>query len=145
MKRSFIRGGGAIGGGIFRIVDEEESSREGGGGRRSVEGFPCRILPRVARAGIFDGLFIPDDIETELASGFRDMLAPKLDTLAPKLLEEDTGVLDRLGGAPPRTVLGRLSEPDLECCSCLVGIPVFDGVFARGGGADAAAAYNSSR
>lgn len=133
-----------MGGAIFLMVDEEESSREGGGGRRSGELLPCRMLPRGARAGILEGLFIPEDVDmTELASGLRDTLAPKLDTLALKLLE-DTGVLDRLGGAP-RIVLGRLREPDLECCSCLVGMPAFDGVFARGGGADVAAAYNSSR
>jgi hypothetical protein len=54
-KRSFMRGGGAIGGGIFRMV--AESSREGGGGRRSGELPPCGMFFNGARAGIFEGLF----------------------------------------------------------------------------------------
>jgi hypothetical protein len=133
-----MRGGGAIGGGIFRSV--AESSREGGGGRRSGELPPCCMLLRGARAGILDGLFMPDaDMEppnpeeTELANGLRDTLAPKF----------ETGVLARLGGGP-RTVAARLGA-DLGPVAGFVGIPVFEGVFARGGTALEAEAYNSSR
>jgi len=133
-----------MGGAIFRTVEDEESSREGGSGRRSGELPPWRMLPRGARAGIFEGLFIPGAVDmTELASGFRDMLAPKLHVLAPKVLE-DTGVLARLGGGP-RMVAGRLTGVGLGAVAGLVGMPVFDGVLARGGGAEAAAACNSSR
>lgn len=129
MKRSFIRGGGAIGGAIFRIV--VESSREGGGGRRSGELLPCRMLPNGARAGIFDGLFAPAVDITELENWLRDMLAPKF--------VEETGVFDRLGGAP-RSVPGRLAGVGLGAVTGFVGIAAFEGVFARGGGADDAAA-----
>jgi hypothetical protein len=128
-KRSFIRGGGAIGGGIFRIV--EESSRDGGGGRRSGELPPCCIVFNGARAGILEGLFAPgaddmtDEDMTELARVLRATLAPKL----------DTGVFARLGGAP-RTVPARLGGADFGAVvGCFVGIPLFDGVFARGGAA----------
>jgi hypothetical protein len=71
----------------------------------------------------------------------RDVLA---DTLAPKF---DTGVFDRLGGAPPRIVPARLgATDDLPIVAGFVGIPLLEGVFARGGGAAFAAdAYSSSR
>lgn len=86
MNRSFIRGGGAMGGAIFRTVDEEESSRESVAGRRSGELPPWRMLPRGARAGILEGLLSADALDmTELPSGFRDMLALKLDALAPRV------------------------------------------------------------
>lgn len=137
-KRSFIRGGGAIGGGIFRIV--AESSREGGGGRRSGEFPPCGILVRGARAGIFDGLFA----RVELAMTEADMVElPKLlrDTLAPRL---ETGVFARLGGGP-RMVPARLGGADLGAVAGLEGMAEFEGVFARGGAALAAEAYSSSR
>jgi hypothetical protein len=134
MKRSFIRGGGAIGGGIFRIV--AESSREGGGGRRSGELPPCCMFFNGARAGIFEGLFAPEARDmTELARGLRDTLAPKF----------DTGVFARLGGGP-RTVPARLgAAADLGRVAGLVGIPEFEGVFARGGAARDAVAYSSSK
>jgi hypothetical protein len=133
MKRSFIRGGGAIGGGIFRIV--EESSRDGGGGRRSGELPPCCMFFKGARAGILDGLFAPEAMDmTELASGFR--------TLAPKL---DTGVFARLGGGGPRTVPARLGAADLGRVAGFVGIAALEGVFARGGAARDEVAYSSSR
>jgi hypothetical protein len=127
-----MRGGGAIGGGIFRMV--AESSREGGGGRRSGELPPCGMFFNGARAGIFEGLFAaealdmtePDMTEpdmTELAKALRDTLAPKL----------DTGVFARLGGAP-RKVPARLGGADLGAADVgLVGMAEFDGVFARGG------------
>lgn len=127
-----MRGGGAIGGGIFRIV--AESSREGGGGRRSGELPPCLRLFNGARAGIFEGLFAPADDITELAKGLRDKLAPKL----------ETGVFARLGGGP-RIVPARLPGADFGNVAGLVGMPEFDGVFARGGAALDAAAYSSSR
>lgn len=133
-NRSFMRGGGAIGGGIFRIV--AESSRDGGGGRRSGELPPCCRFFSGARAGIFEGLFAPADDMTELARGLRDTLAPKF----------DTGVFARLGGGAPRTVPVRLGgPPDCGSVAGFVGIPEFEGVFARGGAALEAAAYNSSR
>ena len=69
---------------------------------------------------------------TELARGFRDTLAPKL----------ETGVFARLGGGP-RTVPGRLGGPDFVAVTGLVGMLEFEGVFARGGAAFDAAAYNS--
>jgi hypothetical protein len=140
-----MRGGGAIGGAILRSVPE--SSRDGGGGRRSGELLLCGMFFRGARAGIFDGLLAPDaDTEApneeapkeptdmELASGFRETLAPKL----------DTGVLDRLGGGCPRTDPARLTVPDLGATDAR-GMPLFEGVFARGGAAFEAAAYSSSR
>ena len=69
--------------------------------------------------------------ETELANALRETLAPKL----------DTGVFDRLGGAPPRIVPARLGADDLGTVPPdLAGIPVLEGVFARGGAALAAAA-----
>jgi hypothetical protein len=133
-----MRGGGAIGGAILRIVPE--SSREGGGGRRSGELRLSWMFFRGARAGIFEGLLEPDaDTEapneeaTELASGFRETLAPKF----------DTGVLDRLGGGP-RTDPARLTVPDLGAVDWR-GILLFEGVLARGGAAFEAAAYSSSR
>jgi hypothetical protein len=133
IKRSFIRGGGAIGGGIFLIV--EESSREGGGGLRSGEFPPCCIDFNGARAGILDGLFGPDAEDmTELARGFRDTLAPKV----------ETGVFARLGGGP-RIVPARLGGADFGAVAAFVGMPLFEGVFARGGGAFDAEAYSSSR
>jgi hypothetical protein len=66
------------------------------------------------------------------------------DTLCPKF---DTGVFDRLGGALPRTVPARLGAcEDLPTVAGLVGMPLLEGVFARGGGAAfCAAAYSSSR
>lgn len=132
-NKSFILGGGAIGGGILRIV--EESSRDGGGGLRSGEFPPCGMFFNGARAGILDGLLLPaaDDM-TELARGLRDMLAPKL----------DTGVFARLGGGP-RIVPARLAAADLGAVAGFVGMPLFEGVFARGGAAFDAASYNSSR
>lgn len=135
IKRSFIRGGGAIGGGICRSV--AESSRVGGAGRRSGELPPLMVFLNGARAGIFDGLFAPDaetEAAIELASGFRDMLAPKF----------DTGVFARLGGAP-RSVPARLGGPVLGAVAGFEGIPAFEGVFARGGAALDAEAYSSSR
>ena len=72
---------------------------------------------------------------TELASGLRDTLAPKL----------ETGVFARLGGGP-RTVPARLAGADFGAVvGLLAGIPEFDGVFARGGAAFDADAYSSSR
>lgn len=112
----------------------DESSREGGGGRRSGELPPCCRFFNGARAGIFEGLFAPADDMTELASGLRDTLAPKL----------ETGVFARLGGGP-RTVPARLGGPDFGAVAGLVGMLEFDGVFARGGAALDAAAYSSSR
>jgi hypothetical protein len=133
-KRSFIRGGGAIGGGIFRIV--AESSLEGGGGRRSGELLPFCIFFNGARAGIFEGLFVTEAEDmTELAKALRDTLAPKL----------ETGVFARLGGGAPRTVPGRLGGADFGAVAGFVGIAELDGVFARGGAAREAAAYSSSR
>jgi hypothetical protein len=142
-----MRGGGAIGGAIFRMVPA--LSLEGGGGLRSGELPPLRMLFSGARAGILDGLLMTDaDIEapkveapklvaTELARGLRDTLAPKFD---------DTGVLDRLGGGPC-IVPARLRGADFADAldSCLVGMPLFEGVFARGGAAFWAEAYSSSR
>jgi hypothetical protein len=148
-----MRGGGAIGGGIPRMVCESslrrvcesplrrvcESSRDGAGGRRSGEALPPRVdWPSWERDGIFEGLFTlgAEDI-TEL---------PKLvrDTLAPKLLE--TGVLDRPGGCPwivPARIRGAV---DFDNVAGLPGMLVFEGVFARAGGAArAAVAYSSSR
>lgn len=93
------------------------------------------MLRRGARAGIFDGLFAPTEDATELASGFRDTLAPKF----------DTGVLV-LDGGGPRRVPARLGGADLgPVVACFVGIPAFEGVFARGGGGLDADAYSSSR
>lgn len=136
-KRSFIRGGGAIGGGIFRI-DAVESSLDGGGGRRSGELPPCGMFFRGARAGIFEGLFATDDMMNadmvELAKALRDTLAPSV----------DTGVFARLGGGP-LNVPARLGGADLGAVAGLVGIAEFDGVFARGGAAFGAEAYSSSR
>lgn len=123
-----------MGGGSFRIV--AESSLEGGGGRRSGELPPWRMLFNGARAGILEGLFAPEASIIELASGLREMLAPKV--------EADTGVFARLGGGP-RIVPARLMEPVLEAVTGFVGMPEFDGVFARGGATADAAAYNSSR
>jgi hypothetical protein len=98
MKRSFIRGGGAMGGAILRRVWESslrrvcELSRDGGGGRRSGEAPPYCDLFSCERDGIFDGLFtLGAEDMTELEKLLRE-------TLAPKLLE--TGVLARLGGGP---------------------------------------------
>jgi hypothetical protein len=97
-----------------------------------------------ARAGILDGLFITDaDIEapkwegaTELASGLRDTLAPKF----------DTGVFDRLGGGGPCIVPARLRGADWEDIDgFLVSMPLFEGVFARGGATFWEEAYSSSR
>lgn len=135
MKRSFIRGGGAIGGGICRSV--AESSRVGGAGRRSGELPPLRVFLSGAREGIFDGLFAPDaetEAAIELASGFRDMLAPKF----------VTGVFARLDGGP-RTVAARVGGAGLGPVVDFEGMPAFEGVFARGGATFDAEAYNSSR
>lgn len=126
-NKSFILGGGAIGGGIFLMVDE--SSRTGGAGRRSGELPPCCIFLKGARAGIFDGLLMEAADATELAKVLRDTLAPKF----------ETGVFARLGGAP-RTVPARLGGCDLVAVVGLVGMPVLEGVFARGGAGFAAAA-----
>ena len=71
---------------------------------------------------------------TELASGLRDTLAPKL----------ETGVFDRLGGGP-RTVPARLPGADLGAVTGLVGMAELEGVFARGGAALDAEAYSSSK
>jgi hypothetical protein len=143
MKRSFIRGGGAMGGPIFRRVCESslrrvcESSRDGGAGRRSGEAPPRTDWPSCEREGIFEGLFTLGAVDmTELPKLLRE-------TLAPKLLE--TGVFDRLGGCPwivPARVRGAL---DLDNVAGFPGMLVFDGVFARGGAARDAAAYSSSR
>jgi len=144
-NRSFIRGGGAIGGAILRIV--AESSRESCG-RFSGELLPFVVPFSPAREGILEGLFCADaDTEapkfgpTDCAKVLRDMLAAE--TLWPKF---DTGVFDRLGGAP-RTVPARLGAAEaLPTVAGLVGIPLLEGVFARGGGAAfCAAAYSSSR
>jgi hypothetical protein len=113
-----------------------ESSREGGGGRRSGELPPCCMFFNGARAGIFEGLFAPEAMDiTELARGLRDTLAPKL----------ETGVFARVGGGGPRTVPARLGAVDLGRVAGLVGIPEFDGVFARGGAARDVEAYSSSK
>jgi hypothetical protein len=140
-KRSFIRGGGAMGGAILRMVCESslrsvcesplrrvcESSRDGGGGRRSGEAPPRTDWFSRELDGIFEGLF---------TLGAVDMIElPKLgrDTLAPKLLE--TGVLERPGGCPwivPARVRGAV---DFDNVAGLPGMLVFDGVFARAGGA----------
>jgi hypothetical protein len=137
-----------MGGAFLRIV--AESSREGGAIRRSGEFLPCCVPPPICdREGILEGLFWAGAVveaadikmlepdETEL-----DMVC--LDTLAPKF---DTGVFERAGGAPPRMVPARLGAEDLEIVPDLLGMPVFEGVFARGGAtaAFAAEAYNSSR
>jgi hypothetical protein len=124
-----------MGGAILRSVAESS--------RASCGRFSGELLPFVAplsgaREGILEGLFWPDaETEapkfgpTELAKVLRDMLAA--DTLVPKL---DTGVFDRLGGAPPRTVPARLGAAEaLPTVAGLVGIALLDGVFARGGGA----------
>src|SRR5690242_10773773 len=118
MKRSFIRGGGAMGGPILRIVDDCESALEckeevvesmesprewpeyDDSGRDSVESVRLRIPGRrsgepialgAARVGSFEGLFDPDAADTDCAKGL-----PRI-VLAPKLV--DTGVLVRLGGS----------------------------------------------
>ena len=101
------------------------------------------MLRSGARAGIFDGLFAPtEDMTeldiTELPSGFPRTLAPKFDV--------DTGVFALLGGCPPRIVPGRLVGADFGAVvGCFVGMPLFDGVFARGGAAFDVEAYSLSR
>lgn len=136
-----------MGGAFLRIV--AESACEGGATRRSGEARPCCVPPICEREGILDGLFcVDDDVEatdaaalnvdeTELDMVCRDALAPNV----------DTGVLERVGGAPPRMVPARLGAVDLDTVPDLLGMPVLEGVFARGGAAAAfaAEAYNSSR
>lgn len=92
-KRSFIRGGGAIGGAILRIVCE--SSREGGAGRRSGESLPWFMLRKGARAGILVGLLVPEEDMTEADMTELDRGFPRI--LAPKFVVE-TGVFALLGG-----------------------------------------------
>ena len=76
MKRSFIRGGGAIGGGILRMV--ADSPRLCIVGRRSGELPPCGMFFNGALAGILDGLLLDAEQMAEGGNG-RNMHHGELD------------------------------------------------------------------